>query len=52
MPKSVKSDTQMQAFAADMLESTRQAKRGEGKVHRLALSAVTVARAKAGMSQS
>ena len=52
MPKTTKPDPEMQAFAADVLESIRQAKRGEGKVHRVTLSAAAEARAKVGMSQS
>ncbi len=52
MPKTVKPDAEMQAFAADVLESIRQAKRGEGKKHRVAVSAAAEARAKVGMSQS
>lgn len=52
MPKTAKLDPEMQAFAADVLESIRQAKRGEGKVHRVTLSAAAEARALVGLSQS
>lgn len=52
MPKTAKLNPEMQAFAADVLESIRQAKRGEGKVHHVTLSAAAEARAKVGMSQS
>lgn len=51
MPE-VKMDAEMQAFANDVLESIRQAKRGEGRVHRVTVSAAAEARAKVGMSQS
>jgi putative transcriptional regulator len=48
----IKMDAEMQAFANDVLESIRQAKRGEGRVHRVAVSAAAEARSKVGMSQS
>lgn len=51
MPE-IKMDAEMQAFAADVLESIRQAKRGEGLVHQVSLSAAAEARAKVGLSQS
>ena len=51
MPKQVM-DAEMQAFANDVLESIRQAKRGEGRVHQVTLSAAAEARAKVGVSQS
>ena len=51
MPE-IKIDAEMQAFANDVLESIRQAKRGEGRVHRVTLSAAAEARTKVGMSQS
>jgi putative transcriptional regulator len=45
-------DAEMQAFASDVLESIRQAKSGQGRVHRVTLSAAAEARAKVGVSQS
>ena len=51
MPE-IKMDAEMQAFANDVLESIRQAKRGDGRVHRVTLSAAAEARTKVGMSQS
>lgn len=51
MPKTLKMDAEMQAFAHDVLESIRQAKRGEGRVHQVTLSAAAEARAKMGVSQ-
>ena len=51
MPE-IKMDAEMQAFANDVLESIRQAKRGEGRAHRVMLSAAAEARSKVGMSQS
>lgn len=51
MPE-IKMDAEMQAFANDVLESIRQAKRGEGSAHRVTLSAAAEARTKVGMSQS
>lgn len=51
MPE-IKMDAEMQAFAADVLESIRQAQRGEGLVHQVSLSAAAEARAKVGLSQS
>lgn len=44
-------DAEMHAFANDVLESIRQAKRGEGVVHQVTLSAAAEARLKVGMSQ-
>ncbi|SEQ21707.1 helix-turn-helix domain-containing protein [Giesbergeria anulus] len=52
MPKTVKMDAEMQAFANDVLESIQQAKRGEGRVHRVTLTVAAQARAKVGVSQS
>lgn len=52
MPKTLKMDAEMQAFANDVMESIRQAKRGEGRVHQVTLSAAAEARAKVGVSQS
>lgn len=51
MPE-IKMDAEMLAFANDVLESIQQAKRGEGRAHRVTLSAVAEARTKVGMSQS
>jgi putative transcriptional regulator len=51
MPK-LKMDAEMEAFANDVLESIRQAKRREGRVHRVTLSSAAEARAKVGVSQS
>lgn len=51
MPKQAM-DAEMQAFANDVLESIRQAKRGEGRVHQVTLSAAAEARAKVGVSQN
>ena len=51
MPKP-KMDAEMQAFAQDVLTSIRQAKRGEGRVHQVSLSAAAEARAKVGLTQS
>lgn len=51
MPK-LKMDAEMQAFARDVLTSIEQARRGEGRVHQVSLSAAAEARAKVGMTQS
>ena len=51
MPKQ-KMDAEMQAFAQDVLTSIAQAKRGEGRVHQVTLSAAAEARAKIGLTQS
>jgi putative transcriptional regulator len=51
MPKK-KMDAEMQAFAQDVLSSIQQAKRGEGRVHQVTLSAAAEARAKVGLTQS
>lgn len=51
MPKP-KMDAEMQAFAQDVLTSIQQAKRGEGRVHQVSLSAAAEARAKVGLTQS
>lgn len=52
MPKTLKMDAEMQAFADNVLESIRQAKRGEGRAHKVTLSAAAEARAKVGVSQT
>ena len=52
MPKTLEMDAEMQAFADDVLESIRQAKRGEGRAHKVTLSAAAEARAKVGVSQT
>ena len=45
-------DQKMTAFEKDLLESIRQAKRGEGRVTKVAVTAATEARMKLGVSQS
>lgn len=40
------------AFEVDLLESIRQARRGEGRVTKVAVSAATEARMKVGVSQA
>jgi putative transcriptional regulator len=45
-------DPEMQAFAQDVLTSIQQARRGEGRVHQVTLSAAAEARAKVGLTQS
>jgi putative transcriptional regulator len=45
-------DSAMSEFEQDLLESIRQAKRGEGRVTRVPVTAATEARMKVGMSQS
>lgn len=52
MPKTVTMDAEMQAFANDVLESIKQAKRGEGLKHQVTLTAAAEARSKVGASQS
>lgn len=47
-----KIDAEMQAFAQDVLTSMQQARRGEGQVHQVTLSAAAEARAKVGLTQS
>lgn len=42
----------MTAFEVDLLESIRQARRGEGRVTKVAVSAATEARIKVGLSQA
>ncbi len=42
----------MTAFEVDLLESIRQARRGEGRVTKVAVSAATEARMKVGLSQA
>ena len=44
-------DAEMTAFEKDLLESIRQAKRGEGRVTKVAVTAATEARLKLGVSQ-
>lgn len=43
---------EMTPFEKDLLESVRQAKRGEGRVTRVSVTAATEARMKVGVSQS
>ena len=43
---------EMTEFEKDLLESIRQAKRGEGRVTKVAVTAATEARMKLGVSQS
>lgn len=53
MPKiSATVDSEMTEFEKDLLESIRQAQRGEGRVTKVALTAATEARLKLGLSQS
>jgi putative transcriptional regulator len=49
---SANADSEMTEFEKDLLESIRQAKRGEGRVTKVAISAATEARMKLGVSQS
>jgi putative transcriptional regulator len=49
---SVTAQSEMTAFEKDLLESIRQAKRGEGRVTKVAVTAATEARLKLGVSQS
>ena len=49
---SVTTESKMTAFEKDLLESIRQAKRGEGRVTKVAVTAATEARLKLGVSQS
>jgi putative transcriptional regulator len=49
---STKADAEMSEFEKDLLESIRQAKRGEGRVTKVAVTAATEARMKLGVSQS
>jgi putative transcriptional regulator len=48
----VAKDVEMSAFEKDLLESVRQAKRGEGRVTHVPMSAAAEARLKVGVSQS
>jgi putative transcriptional regulator len=48
----VKKDVEMSAFEKDLLESVRQAKRGEGRVTHVPMTAAVEARLKVGVSQS
>ena len=45
-------DAGLSEFEKDLLESVRQAKRGEGRVTQVAVTAATEARMKVGVSQS
>jgi putative transcriptional regulator len=45
-------DAEMTEFEKDLLESIRQAKRGEGRVTQVAVTVATEARLKLGVSQS
>jgi putative transcriptional regulator len=45
-------DLEMTEFEKDLLESIRQAKRGEGRVTQMAVTVATEARLKLGVSQS
>ena len=45
-------DQKMTTFEKDLLESVHQAKRGEGRVTKVAVTAATEARMKLGVSQS
>ena len=45
-------DAEMTEFEKDLLESIRQAKRGEGRVTQVAVTTATEARLKLGVSQS
>ena len=49
---SVTDDSSMTKFEKDVLESIRQAQRGEGRVTKVAVTAATEARLKLGVSQS
>ncbi len=49
---SVTDDSSMTKFEKDLLESIRQAQRGEGRVTKVAVTAATEARLKLGVSQS
>jgi len=48
----VTKDAEMSAFEKDLLESVRQAKRGQGRVTQVPITAATEARMKVGVSQS
>jgi putative transcriptional regulator len=50
--KQVVNQAEMTEFEKDLLESIRQAKRGEGRVTKVAVTAATEARMKLGVSQS
>ena len=50
--KQVVNQAEMTEFEKDLLESIRQAKRGEGRVTKVAVTAATEARLKLGVSQS
>ena len=49
---SVTDDSSMTEFEKDLLESIRQAQRGDGRVTKVAVTAATEARLKLGVSQS
>jgi len=50
--KQVVKQPEMTEFEKDLLESIRQAKRGEGRVTKVAVTAATEARMKLGVSQT
>ena len=50
--KQVVKQAEMTEFEKDLLESIRQAKRGEGRVTKVAVTAATEARMKLGVSQT
>jgi putative transcriptional regulator len=50
--KQVVKQAEMTEFEKDLLESIRQAQRGEGRVTKVAVTAATEARMKLGVSQS
>jgi putative transcriptional regulator len=50
--KQVVNQAEMTEFEKDLLESIRQAKRGEGRVTKVAVTAATEARMKLGVSQT
>lgn len=50
--KAVAAEMELSAFEKDLLESICQAKRGEGRVTKVAVTAATEARMKLGVSQS
>ena len=50
--KKAPNSIEMTQFEQDLLESVKQAKRGEGRVTKVAMTAATEARIKVGVSQS
>lgn len=50
--KKAPNSMEMTQFEQDLLESVKQAKRGEGRVTKVAMTAATEARMKVGVSQS